>query len=66
MQFVSTDSNQTAHMKTLIEQCHSLSLRPLVRLFLSHKDLNLLGKKTTDGRSTACGENSDLLERLPG
>jgi hypothetical protein len=67
MQFASTDSNHTAHMKALLEQTHGLSLRALVRLFiLPHEDLNLLGKETTDGGRTAGGENSQLLEHLPG
>jgi hypothetical protein len=66
MQFVSTGSNHTAHMKALIEQRHGLSLCTLVGFFLSHKDLNLLGKEAADGCSTASGENSHLLERLPG
>jgi len=66
MQFVSTRSNRTAHMKALIEQRHGLSLCTLVRFFLPDEDLNLLGKETADGSSPAGGENSDLLERLPG
>jgi hypothetical protein len=43
MQFVPTGSNHTAHMEALIEQRHGLSLRTLVRFFLPHKNLNLLG-----------------------
>ena len=66
MPFVSTGSNHAAHMKPLIEQRHGLTLRPPVRFFFAHKDLNLLGQKTTDGGSTAGGENSHLLERLAG
>jgi hypothetical protein len=66
MQFVSTDSNHTAHMKAPIEQRHGLSLRTLIRFFLAHKYLNLVGKEATDGGSAAGGQNSHLLERLLG
>jgi hypothetical protein len=43
MQFVPTDSNNAAQMKTLIEQSHGLSLRALIRFLFTHKDFNLLG-----------------------
>jgi hypothetical protein len=66
MQFVSGDSNHTAQMKALIEQRHGLALRAFVGFFLSNQRLNLLSQQTTDGSSTTGGENSDLLERLPG
>ena len=66
MQLVSTGSNHTAHMKPLIKQCHRLPLRPFVRFFFSHKDLNLLRQQTTDRRTTSSGQYSDLLECLPG
>src|SRR5450759_842150 len=66
MQFVSTGSNHTAHMKTLLEQRHGLSLCTLVRLFLPHEDLNLLSHETADGGRTVGGENSHFLERLAG
>jgi hypothetical protein len=66
MQFVSTGSNYTAHMKLLIEQRQGLALRALVRLFLANKYLNLPGQEPTNGRATACGENPYLLQRLPG
>ena len=65
MQFVSTGSNHTTHMKAVIEQRHGLSLRTLVGFFLPNERFNLLGKETADGGGTACGENSHLLERLP-
>ena len=66
MQFVSTDSNHTAHMKAFIEQRHGLSLGTIIGLFLPDKDLNLLGKETADRGSTPCGENPHFLKRLPG
>jgi len=66
MQLVPTGSNDTAHMKPLIEQRHGLSLRARVCFFFPHKDLNLLSQQTTDGGSPAGGENLHLLERLPG
>jgi hypothetical protein len=66
MQFVSTGSNLTAHMKPLIEQGHGLSLGALVGFFLPHEDFNLLGNETADGGSAARGEDFDLLKRLPG
>jgi hypothetical protein len=66
MQLVSAGSNHTAHMKPLIEQPHGLSLRAHVCFFFPHKNLNLPSKQTTDGGSTASGENLHLLERLPG
>src|SRR3981189_2318944 len=66
MQFVSTGSNHTAHMKAFIEQRHGLPLRMIVGLFLPDKDLNLLGKETADRGSTPCGENPHLLKSLTG
>ncbi len=56
--FVSTGSNQTAHMEALIEERHRLSLCTLVSRFLP--------PDKTDGGSKAGGEESHLLERLPG
>jgi hypothetical protein len=49
--FVSTGSNQTAHMEALIEERHRLSVCALVCRFLPP--------------DKACGEKSHLLEHLP-
>ena len=66
MQFISTGSNHFAQMEALVKQLHGLSARTLIRIFSLHENLNLLGKESTDGGSSAAGESSQFLQRVPG
>jgi hypothetical protein len=48
MQFVSSGSNHSAHVKALIEQPQGLPLCALIRFLLTYEHFDLLGQKTTD------------------
>jgi hypothetical protein len=65
MQFVSSATNHTAHVKALIEQCRRLSLRTLISFLFAYQDFNLFGEETADGRGTAGSEDFGFPEGLP-
>jgi hypothetical protein len=65
MEIVSAGPNRAAQVKSLVEQCQGLSLRPRIGFFFAHEDLNLLGHKTADGSRAPSRYNPGFLYGSP-
>src|SRR5579863_5130849 len=66
MPLVPAGANYAAQMKSLVEQSRSLTLSALVGFLFPDQNFDLLGEQATDRRTTPCGQDLGLTQRLPG
>src|ERR1700722_7699677 len=64
MEFISTDSDYAAQVKSLIEQDHRLPFSSFVGFFLPYELFDLITQETADGRGAPSGADLRLLNRF--